>query len=339
LNVLGLFSGCGGLDLGFKKAGANIIWANDIDKDAAETYKKNIGSHIKAEDIHTIDLSEIPNEIDVVIGGFPCLGFTLAKGKSRTVNDIHNFLYKQYIRVLEKTLPKYFLIENVPGMKSGKEFNEFFNNMIEDFKKVGVNSEITNYKGYRLKHETLLSADYGVPQGRRRVIIIATRNDLNIEPSFPKSTHSKDGKNGLKPYVTLKNAISDLPDEYEENHIIFKNHTGNQHKVKINEYVGNRKLDWDKPSPTITGRGSRSGGAVIHPHPNCHRRLSVRECARIQSFPDDFYFTGSNSANFAHIGNAVPPIMGFHLAKEFIKVIDNKDIQFNPKDWDLPWLK
>ena len=262
----------------------------------------------------------------MIVGGFPCLGFTVAKGKSRNINDSVNFLYKEYIRILKAKMTKYFLIGNVPGMRSGKEFNNFFENMIREFEEVG----------YRVKYETLLASNYGVPQNRKRIIIIGTRNDIEIEPNFPTPTHSKDNNLILKPYVTLKDAISDLPDEYDES---IPNHIGSKYKVKINGYIGNRQLDWNKPSPTITGRGSRSGGAVIHPHPNNKRRLSVRECARLQSFPDDFNFSGSNGAGFAHIGNAVPPILSFYLAKEFIKVIDNKDIDFNKKDWDLPWLK
>ena len=326
MKVISLFSGCGGVDLGFIKAGAKIIWANDIDSDAVNTYKQNIGEHIVCKDIYKVDVDEIPNDADLIVGGFPCLGFTVAKGKSRNINDSVNFLYKEYIRILKAKMTKYFLIENVPGMKSGKEFNNFFENMIKEFKEVG----------YRVKYETLLASNYGVPQNRKRIIIIGTRNDIEIEPNFPTPTHSKDNNLIFKPYVTLKDAISDLPEDYDDN---IPNHIGSKHKVKINGYVGNRQLDWNKPSPTITGRGSRSGGAVIHPHPNNKRRLSVRECARLQSFPDDFNFSGSNGAAFAHIGNAVPPILSFHLAKEFIRIIDNKDIDFNEDDWNLPWLK
>jgi DNA (cytosine-5)-methyltransferase 1 len=326
MKVISLFSGCGGVDLGFIKARAKIIWANDIDSDAVKTYKQNIGEHIVCKDIYKVDVDEIPNGTDLIVGGFPCLGFTVAKGKSRNINDSVNFLYKEYIRILKAKMTKYFLIGNVPGMRSGKEFNNFFENMIREFEEVG----------YRVKYETLLASNYGVPQNRKRIIIIGTRNDIEIEPNFPTPTHSKDNNLILKPYVTLKDAISDLPDEYDES---IPNHIGSKYKVKINGYIGNRQLDWNKPSPTITGRGSRSGGAVIHPHPNNKRRLSVRECARLQSFPDDFNFSGSNGAGFAHIGNAVPPILSFYLAKEFIKVIDNKDIDFNKKDWDLPWLK
>ena len=326
MKVISLFSGCGGIDLGFIKAGAKIIWANDIDSDAVKTYKKNIGEHIICKDIYKVKVNEIPNDADLIVGGFPCLGFTVAKGKNRNINDSINFLYKEYIRILKAKMTKYFLIENVPGMKSGKEFNNFFENMIKEFEEVG----------YRVKYKTLLASDYGVPQNRKRIIIIGTRNDINVEPNFPTPTHSKDNNLILKPYVTLKDAISDLPEDYDDN---IPNHTGSKHKVKINGYIGNRQLDWNKPSPTITGRGSRSGGAVIHPHPNNKRRLSVRECARLQSFPDDFTFSGSNSAAFAHIGNAVPPILSFHLAKEFIRIVDNKDIDLNENDWNLPWFK
>ncbi|SFV65887.1 DNA-cytosine methyltransferase [hydrothermal vent metagenome] len=325
MKVISLFSGCGGVDLGFVKAGATILWANDIDCDAVKTYKQNIANHIICKDIYDVAVEEIPNGADLIVGGFPCLGFTVAKGKSRNINDSVNFLYKEYIRVLKAKKTKYFLIENVPGMRSGKEFNSFFENMLKEFEEVG----------YRVKYQTLLASDYGVPQNRRRIIIIGTRNDIEIEPNFPTPTHSKNENLLLKPYVTIKDAISDLPADYDE---IIANHTGSKHKVKINGYVGNRQLDWDKPSPTITGRGSRSGGAVIHPHPNNKRRLSVRECARLQSFPDDFIFSGSNGAGFAHIGNAVPPILSFYLAKEFIKIIDNKEVNFNSEDWDLPWL-
>ena len=325
MRVISLFSGCGGLDLGFVKAGAEIIWANDIDCDAVKTYKKNIGEHIVCKDIYKVKADEIPDGADLIAGGFPCLGFTVAKGKSRNINDSVNFLYKEYLRILKAKMTKYFLIENVPGMKSGKEFNAFFENMIKEFEDAG----------YRVKYKTLLASDYGVPQNRRRIIIIGTRKDIEQEPNFPEPTHSKDGGLLFKKHITLKDAIADLPSQYSDD---IPNHSGSKHKVKINGYVGNRLLDWDKPSPTITGRGSRSGGAVIHPHPNRLRRLSVRECARLQSFPDDFIFLGSNSACFAHIGNAVPPIMSFYLAKEFRKVIDGVEVEFKEEDWKLPWL-
>lgn len=319
MKVISLFSGCGGLDLGFIKAGFDVIWANDYDREATESYKKNINPHIIHKDIYQLDVRDVP-DADILIGGFPCLGFTVAKGKTRELDCDYNQLFKEYARILDAKKPKYFLVENVAGIKSGKEFSDFFHEVIlEEFKKSGI--------GYKVKYETLIASNFGVPQNRKRVIIIGTRSDLALEPDFPIP------RMGDKP-ITLKKAISDLPKEFDKSVI---NHTGNQHAVNITGYVGNRQLIWDKPSPTITGRGSRSGGAVIHPHPLGHRRLSVRECARIQSFPDDFEFVGSNGACFAQIGNAVPPIMAFFIANEFRPMFNKKKIDFNPENWNLPY--
>jgi DNA (cytosine-5)-methyltransferase 1 len=243
----------------------------------------------------------------------------VAKGKSRELNCDYNQLFQEYARVLDAKQPKYFLVENVTGIKSGKEFNDFFHNVIlESFKSSG--------KGYRVEYKTILSSDLGVPQNRKRVIIFGTREDIKEEPKFPNIV--------IDDRLTLKDAIYDLPREYD---LTIPNHIGNKHKVKINGYVGNRQLHWDKPSPTITGRGSRSGGAVIHPHPDRHRRLSVRECARIQSFPDNFIFKGSNGACYAQIGNAVPPIMSFYLANQFRPLFGFELMSFVKDKWKLPY--
>lgn len=297
-SVISLFSGCGGLDLGFIKAGFEVVFANDIDKDACESYRQNIGNHIVCKDIYTLKTNEIPNA-DILIGGFPCLGFTIANGKNRDIDSKYNSLYLEYARVLKDKQPKYFLVENVAGIQSGKEFKEnFYNKILPAFLSCG----------YTLKHTILNALDFGVAQNRKRVIIIGKRNDIKKEIDFPQPV--------CKNPKTLREAIGDLPLDFSSE---IPNHSGSSHKIRINGYVGNRKLSWDKPSPTITGRGSRGGGAVIHPHPNLHRRLSVRECARLQSFDDNFIFYGSNGAAYAQIGNAVPPLMSYYIAKEFLK--------------------
>lgn len=319
MKVISLFSGCGGLDLGFIKAGFEVVWANDFDKEATESYKANIGDHIVHKSIYDVDTSIIPNA-DILIGGFPCLGFTVAKGKDRKLDCDYNQLFEEYARVLRDKNPKYFVVENVTGIKSGKEFNDFFHDVIlKTFKECGE-------MGYSVNYETLISSTFGVPQNRKRIIIFGTRNDLSDRPSFPDFN--------IKNKTTLKDAIFDLPREYD---LSFPNHTGNKHKVKITGYVGGRQLDWNKPSPTITGRGSRTGGAVIHPHPDGERRLSVRECARIQSFPDDFIFEGSNGACYAQIGNAVPPIMSFFIANQFRELFGKEILEFSSKKWNLPY--
>ena len=265
------------------------------------------------------------------MGGFPCLGFTVAKGSSRNVNDKTNFLYKEFLRIVEQKQPKLFLIENVPGMKQGKKFSILFQQLLNEFQNAG----------YNVKYETLNAVNYGVPQFRKRIIIIGTRHDLDLHFNYCKPTHfekegNKDDEDKFVPFVTIRDAIGDLP---APGNGIIKNHVGTKHKVKINNYIGNRKLFWDKPSPTITGRGSLTGGPVIHPHPNLKRRLTVRECARLQSFPDDFEFEGSTSAGYAQVGNAVPPLFAFRLGQCVLKTFGETPNLFNCKEWLLPWVK
>lgn len=329
MKVVSLFSGPGGLDLGFKLAGAEIIWANDIDRDAVRTYRHNVG-HAVCGDVRKIDASEVPGG-DIVIGGFPCLGFTIARGKRRRVTDEENFLYLEFLRIVKARRPDFFLIENVPGMVSGRRFRELFEQMVRRFERVG----------YRVKHDILNAADYGVPQVRRRVIILGAREGA-AELSFPEPTHSRvprvtlDGRR-LPRWVTIREAISDLPEPGDPSAKNVLNHHGTRHKVKINNYLGNRPLQWDRPSPTIMGRGSRTGGPVIHPHPNRHRRLTVRECARLQSFPDDFEFFGCKSSQYAQVGNAVPPLFAFRLAQAVLESAGEKPRRFNPEEWKIPW--
>ena len=312
LKVVSLFCGAGGLDLGFERAGHHIIWANDFDKFAIETYKKNFNiehTEIILASIQDIKSDDIPNS-DIVIGGFPCQGFSMAN-PYRSVDDKRNELYLELLRVIQDKKPKFFLAENVVGLTNlggydspedkKNKTGRIFKTVLSDFRK----------SGYKVIWKIVNSAEYGVPQVRKRVIIIGVRKDINFEYSFPKPIFDKEN------YKTLKDAISDLPKDFDEN---VANHTGTQHKVKINNYLGNRQLYWTKPSPTIVGRGGGTGGAVIHPHPDGNRRLSVRECARIQTFPDNFIFQGSNGACYRQIGNAVPPEMAYFLGLGFLDI-------------------
>lgn len=301
MKVISMFSGCGGLDLGFIHAGHNIVWANDFDKHAVNTYRKNIGEHIILGDISTISTEEIP-EGDIVIGGFPCQGFSIANTK-RNKEDERNNLYLEILRVIQDKKPKFFLMENVPGILS-LEGGLIFEMILNDMKNAG----------YEVKYSTLNSANYGVPQIRKRVIFIGVREDLDLEISFPEDLYSSDSSVDETRWRTVRDAIYDLPLDYDNN---IPNHVGTKHKVKINGYIGNRATEWDKPSPTILGRGGGTGGPVIIPHPELHRRMTVRETARIQTFPDDFTFEGSVSAQYRQIGNAVPPLLAYHLGQLF----------------------
>lgn len=304
MKVASLFSGAGGLDLGFIMAGHKVIWANDNYPDAVQTYKLNIGNHIICKDIREIDSNEIPSH-DILIGGFPCQGFSLAN-TGRSEKDERNKLYLEFLRVLKDKKPKFFVAENVKGILSlGK--GQVFKMIISDFSKAG----------YNVEYKVLNSADYGVPQKRERVIIIGTRQDINFNVSHPKPTHTNeiDLFNNLKPWLTLKQAFKDIPNPDGEHNLL--NHTYSKFKLKFNGYIGNRFINPDKPAPTITARGDSKGGVVVLHHPNNKRRMSVRETAVVQSFPLDFEFYGSNSSAYRQIGNAVPPKLSLAVAKNF----------------------
>ena len=193
-SVVGLFAGCGGLDLGFINAGFSIIWANDFMKEAVETYKKNIGNHIVLGDITKIPSSDIPDNFDILLGGFPCQGFSIANIK-RSMKDERNYLYKEMLRVIKDKKPKYFVAENVKGILSMQK-GKVIEMIVEDFRKLG----------YDVSYKVLKASEYGVPQNRERVFIIGNR--LGLKNPFPEKTHGKE--KGLKDFVSTKTAVGFL---------------------------------------------------------------------------------------------------------------------------------
>lgn len=302
MKVVSLFSGAGGLDLGFTMAGHEIIWANDLYSDAVETYRHNLGNHIVCKDISLVDVKAVP-DCDIIIGGFPCQGFSVANTK-RHENDERNTLYKQLIRVIQAKKPKFFLAENVKGLTNLAK-GKVFEMILEDFTELG----------YVVKYKVLNAADYGVPQTRKRVIIIGVRNDVEFEYNYPSPTHSKDGNDGLPKWVSVSEAMAPIPDPDLPNDIL--NHEYSKYKLNFNGYLGHRQLDPEKPAPTVTARGDNRGGVVILPHPNAERRMSCRELATVQSFPMNYEFFGNRSSVYRQIGNAVPPLLGYAIAKVF----------------------
>lgn len=347
-NIVSLFSGCGGLDLGFKKAGFNIIWANEYDKTIWETYEKNHPNTIlDKRSIIEIPSSDIP-DADGIIGGPPCQSWSLA-GSMGGIEDNRGKLFYEYARVLRDKKPKFFLAENVPGIISKSHIQEF-NKIIQLFNDIG----------YTVKYKKLNAVNYGVPQTRKRVFIIGFNKKLNINFSFPKITHSKKVKNNknekslklinrnevLKPIKTLKDAIGDLPEPLPAKE---KNHT-NGDKLKINAheyYIGsfssrymsrNRRRGWDEPAYTIQANGRH---ARIHPSAgpmvkigkdnwrfdkkSDQRRLSIRESARIQTFPDNFKFYYEKLNNgYKMVGNAVPVKLAEVLANKIYNYLQSK---------------
>lgn len=341
-NLLSLFSGCGGLDLGFEMAGLkavmgekvmeeafadkrvfdknisnnvfNVIYANDIFDEARETYARNAGKYIYMDKSDIRKIKEFP-KADIVLGGFPCPGFSEAG--PRLVDDERNFLYLHFIRCLIQTQPKIFVAENVKGMMTlGK--GEVFKQIVQDFAAAG----------YTIYHKLLNSVEYGVPQIRERVILVGVRNDIDFKYVHPESTHGY-GVEGLKEVVTLREAIGDLEDDPGDYFM------GSYSTIFMSR---NRKKRWDQPSFTIQASGRQ---APIHPAgtPMEHvgkdryiftdgeennRRLSVKEIARIQTFPDWYEFSRGNSNRsenakldlvYKQIGNAVPVRLALAVAE------------------------
>lgn len=302
MKVVSLFSGAGGLDLGFKMAGHDIIWANDLYSDAVETYKANLGDHIVCKDIFAIEADEVP-ECDIIIGGFPCQGFSIANTK-RNINDERNQLYKQLMRIINAKQPKFFVAENVKGIFSLAK-GEVLKMILDDFKGMG----------YKVQAKVLNAADYGVPQLRQRVFIIGVRDDLNYEFEYPTPLYNADGSDGFAKWIGVGEALSFLPNPDEPNDI--PNHEYSKYKLRFNGYIGHRMIDPEKPAPTVTARGDNKGGVVVLHHPDNQRRMSCRELAIVQGFPVDYVFSGTRSSVYRQIGNAVPPLLACAVAKQF----------------------
>ena len=307
MKVLSLFSGAGGLDLGLIQAGNTVVWANDIDKNAVETYKKNIGDHIVLGDIKNIDIKKIP-KADVVVGGFPCQGFSQAN-RFRMLDDERNTLYKFFYEVIHEKQPKFFIAENVKGILSlGK--GEAIKQIISDFEEAGYYTDM----------HLVNMADYGVPETRQRVIIIGQRHDLGKANlfKFPVPTHDKEGKDGLNKWVSISEAIAHFPDPDMPNDVL--NHEYSKYKVEYRNYTAHRQTDPDRPSPTILARGNGGGGVCAIPHYNGKRRLTVRESAAVQTFPDTFEFCGVRGSCYRQIGNAVPALFARLLGDELMRI-------------------
>jgi len=356
--VLSVFSGGGGLDLGFLKAGYKIIWAIDNDPNAVETYKLNIGKHIICADINGIELSSLP-KVDVVIGGPPCQSFSLA-GK-RNVEDERGQLVWKYIDVIDHVRPVAFVFENVTGLLSAKNSK---GEKIVDLLKIAF-KEI----GYTIEMQVMNAADYGIPQRRKRVFIIGLKKG---KFTFPKPTHSKDGKS-LKRYINVEEALSDLPEAAVVENDLLEYSIAPQNKYqqylrshsKITDHIVSRLSELDRyiishvkpggnymniPKSVKSARIRRlqeNGGHTTcygrldpyqpsytintyfnRPNVGCNihykydRLITVREALRLQSFPDSFRVVSkSKLGRNLIVGNAVPPLLAQIIAFELARQI------------------
>jgi DNA (cytosine-5)-methyltransferase 1 len=321
--VVSLFSGCGGLDIGleggfnylgkkYAKNSMHVIWANDINAKACKTMQLNMpDTEVVCEDITKVleHKIEIP-AADVVVGGFPCQDFSLA-GKRRGLTVKRGQLYLSMIEVIKLVNPKVFLAENVKGLISW-ENGLGIKTIVSDFEKLGYHVE------YKL-HNT---ANYGVPQTRERVIIVGVRKDIGDKIMWPEETHAYEKNALLKPWVTLEQAIGDLEDD--KKHFCLPNSGYSKAKL-FPGTQGNTTTRSDRPGPTM--RAEHHGNIEFHYKLN--RRLSAREAARIQSFPDDFIFVQSTSDAYRQVGNAVAPVFGWHLAQAIKDTIEQRTAPSN----------
>lgn len=307
LTAISLFSGCGGFDYGASLAGVDFLWANDIDRVAASAYRSLLPDvEFRLGDVR--DVERFPTA-DVLVGCYPCTGFSIAarrKWKSRTSRDLTkisgNFLYLEFMRVLSQTAPRYFFVENVRGMVSAEQ-GWFFNEQLSGFRDAG----------YSVHSATLYAPDYGLAQSRTRVFIVGIRNDLVRDFSyvFTPPTH---GANAGIPYRTLRDAIGDMP-LWPEGEFLTQKFHGHY-------LTRNRKRSWGEQSFTIVANASH---VPLHPHGepmafvskdkwklqgDFNRRLSWRECARLQGFPDHISADGRLTDLYRVVGNAVPPNFG-----------------------------
>lgn len=344
--VIDLFAGVGGLSLGFEMAGFNIVLANEYDESIAKAYELNHpNTKMIVEDITNLPIEktfhEYRRKVDVIIGGPPCQGFS-QKGQRKTINDERNFLFKYFVAVVDFVRPRYFVMENVPNLLTAE--NGYFKEEIID---------LFEGLGYTLSTDTLNAADYGVPQNRRRAVIIGKQGESAI--AMPRPLDYK---------VTIWDAISDLaylnsgegvewdsyryPPQSEYQRMMREgsdnlyNHKATKHSELAIErlkmippnrgkevlpkehltksiYSGTwTRMVKDEISVTITTRfDTPSSGKFTHPF--LHRAITVREAARIQSFPDTFHFIGTKSSQMKQVGNAVPPL----LAKAIATVVMN----------------
>ena len=295
--VVSLFSGCGGMDLGFiggfrfagkiyDKLPFEISWANDINAAACQTYRRNLGREILCGDVWEA-LDTLPKRADVVIGGFPCQDVSI-NGLGQGENGTRTVLYKAMIEVVGRTRPKAFVAENVKGLLMSRG-REFYQRMLADF---------ADLSDYHVSDHLYMAADFGVPQVRERIFIVGVRGKKRFE--HPVSALRDTGR-----WMTASDALNDLEDG-PENPVT--NHVWS--KAAISPEQGNRRLKANKPSTTI--RAEHHGN--IQFHYKLDRRISMREAARLQSFPDEFIFESGLRETERQIGNAVPPVLAWHIA-------------------------
>ena len=317
LKVASFFSGCGGSDLGvlggftflnkqYSSLPFEIVYAIDFDKFAVETYNKNFNHNCIHENIKNIDKNTICN-FDVLIGGFPCQSFSTVN-PTKDTNDERANLYKELVEIINLKKPSYFVLENVKGLMTLKK-GEILKRVKKDFTKAG----------YKVQHKLLLASNFGIPQKRERVFIIGIKEDIDQEYIYPQETHNETN------WVSLRKVIDSLIPENDKFYFS-KRAVQGMKNAKKNMKRGLYQ-DLDKPCLTITSHlsktslNSRDPVLLVNSEQELYRRFTPREAARIQSFPDTFEFPVSDTQSYRQIGNAIPPVLMWHVMNSLKKII------------------
>lgn len=331
LKVASLFCGCGGSDLGmlggfdflskhYPSLPFDIVFAVDFDKKATETYNANFSHPAICADIQDVDFHAI-SDVDVMIGGFPCQSFSTVN-PTKDTNDARANLYKEIVRFLQEKKPRFFICENVKGLMTLQK-GEIIRKIVREFSEVG----------YAISYKLMKAVEFGIPQKRERVIIVGIRNDIKIKYEFPKPF--------LEPltYTPLSRVIDTL--DLEDKKYYFSERAVLGMKNAKNNMKRGLWQDLDQPCLTITSHlakaslNSRDPVLLVDPQKELYRRFTPREAARIQSFPDAFQFPVSDTHAYRQIGNAVPPVMMWHIAKALadivIEEVSETDNRYIPK--------
>jgi len=329
--VIELFAGAGGTALGFENAGLNHILLNELDKDCVETLKRNLkGVPIVAGDVCAIDFTQYRDKVDIVQAGFPCQAFSYA-GNRLGFEEARGTLFFEFARCIKETQPKIAVGENVRGLLNH-----------DNGKTLKTMVDILEELGYKVRYEVLRSQYLDVPQKRERLIILAIRSDLDIPFIFPKE----------KDYtVSLREALETCPKSEGQKYpsrkhdILSRIPEGGYWRdlplALQKQYMGAsfyrgggrtgmaRRLSWDEPSLTLTCAPAQKQTERCHPSET--RPLTVREYARIQTFPDEWDFAGSLCSQYRQIGNAVPVNLGYHIGHCLIEMLNHRSIYGNIK--------
>jgi DNA (cytosine-5)-methyltransferase 1 len=329
IKVVSLFSGCGGSDLGilggfdflgkkYQKLPTEIVFALDNDKKAVQTYNLNFKHPAVHNNIETVSMKDIPDEVDIVVGGFPCQSFSTVN-PNKDPFDERGQLYKYMAIILKQKKPKVFIAENVKGMLTLQN-GAIYKKIEAEFSKAG----------YVVQHKVINAADYGVPQKRQRVFMLGIRKDIKKIFEYPIETNSQSPSKKQTKWVGISKIIDNL--ELDDSKYYFSKKAVMGMRSAKNNMKRGLSQNLNEPCLTVTSHlakvsiNSRDPVLLVDKEKDLFRRFTPREAARIQSFPDSFIFSGSEADAYRQIGNAIAPVVMWHITKKIINFLKENNI-------------